>query len=303
MTGRMRVLCLVGWMAVAGWAAPAVCQEAAAVDAVRKNAEKREKSFNAAQVDEVVGMFMPQGELIDEEGVVYKGQAEIKSLLTAFFERFPGAKLSLDVESIRLVGPVAIEEGTRTMSSAEGDVQSRFRYIAVWAKADEGQWRLASFRDFVDDPVPTPHDYLQPLAWLVGDWVNEGTDGKVAVSYRWSDDRNYLLGEFNFTTPEGVERKSTQRLGWDPAKGKIRAWLFDADGGFAEGDWTIVDDGSVVVKSSSVNPDGSTSTATLTITPTDDDHYTIAGTDRIVGGVLEPDFEITVARRPPAAGN
>ncbi len=258
------------------------------------------KAFNAGQADEVAGMFLPQGELIDEEGVVYQGQTEIKNLLAAFFSRFPGAKLTLDIESIRLVGPVAIDEGTRTMTTADGALKSRFRYIAVWAKTDGG-WQLASFRDFADDPAPTAHDYLQPLAWLVGDWVNEGADGSVAITYRWSEDQNYLLGEFQFHSAAGSPRKSTQRIGWDPAVGKIRSWLFDSDGGFAEGYWTEVDDG-IVVKSSSVNPDGPTASATLSIEPVDKDHFSLAGTDRIVAGSREPDFEITVTRRPPAAG-
>ena len=213
-------------------------------------------AFNAGKADELAAMFLPNGELIDEQGTVYQGTQEIKELFSAFFHQFPGAKLAMKVESVRLVGPVAIDEGTRTMTTAEGTLKSQFRYIAVWAKADKG-WQMASFRDFSDDPAPTPHDNLQPLAWLVGDWINEGDDGKVAISYRWSDDKNFLLGEFQINPANGSPRKSSQRIGWDPSVGKIRSWLFDSDGGFAEGSWTIVDDG-IVIKSSSVNPDGTT---------------------------------------------
>ena len=275
-------------------------QEDAAIAAVRKSAQQVMKLFNAGNGDDVAGMFLPKGELIDEAGVVYQGQQEIKDLLQSFFKQFPGAKLTLDIESIRLVGPVAIEEGTRTMTTADGVEKSRFRYIAVWAKTERG-WQLASFRDFADDPEPTANDYLQPIAWIVGDWINEGADGTVAITYRWSDDKNFLLGEFQVNSVAGSPRKSTQRIGWDPSIGKIRSWLFDSDGGFAEGYWTMVEDG-IVIKSSSVNPDGTVATATMDITTKDKDHFTIAGTDRIVGDNLEDDFEITVTRRPPAAG-
>lgn len=285
---------------VAGWTRPVRSQEDAAMAAVRKSAEQTVQAFNNGKADQLAGMFLPKGELIDEEGFVHQGQPEIKELLNAFFQRFPGAKLARDIESIRLVGPVAIEEGTRTMTTKDGAVKSQFRYIAVWAKTDRG-WQIASFRDFTDDPVPMPHEYLQPLAWLVGDWINEGADGKVALSYRWSEDKNFLLGEFEFNSAEGSPRKTSQRIGWDPSAEKIRSWLFDSDGGFAEASWTVVDDG-VVIKSSSVNPDGTTASATMAIVPTDKDHFTITGTDRIVGDGQEPDFEITVTRRPPAAG-
>ena len=271
----------------------------AAIAAVRKSGANLATAFNAGKVDQVTASFLPKGELIDEKGTVYQGQHEIKDLLTAFFEKFAGAKLALNVESVRMVGPVAIDEGTRTITTKDGGVKSQFRYIGIWAKTDNG-WQLASFRDFADDPTPTPHENLQPIAWLVGDWINEGTDGKVAITYRWSDDKNFLLGDFQFTPAGGTPKKSTQRIGWDPSVGKIRSWLFDADGGFAEGVWTLVDDG-IVIKSSTVNPDGGTASATLTITPASKDRFSMKGTERIVGDSREPDFDITVVRRPPAA--
>jgi uncharacterized protein (TIGR02246 family) len=275
---------------------PAWSQEKDATGAIRKSAEQFVAAFNSGKVDSVLGMIFDDGELIDENGTVYKGSKEIKGLLTAVLEKFKGVKLSLNIESIRLAGPVAIEEGTRTMT-ADGAEKSRFRYLAVWGK-DGNQWKLASFRDFSDDEPPTANEHLQAVAWLEGDWVNEGADGKVAISYRWSEDKNFLIGEFQVKTADGP-RKSSQRIGWDPAAGRIRSWLFDADGGFGEGAWTVGADG-VVIKSSSVNPDGSTASATMKIVLKDKDHFTISGTDRVVGDGLEDDFEITVSRRPPA---
>jgi len=272
----------------------------AAAAAVRKSAQQLVTAFNAGKVDEVAGSFLPKGEMIDEDGTVYQGPQEIKGLLNAFFKQFAGAKLTLNIESVRLVGPVAIDEGTRTMTTADGAVKSQFRYIGVWAKTDKG-WKLASFRDIADDPAPTPHENLEPIAWLIGDWVNEGADGKVAISYRWSDDKNFLLGDFKMKSADGTPRTSSQRIGWDPAAGKIHSWLFDSDGGFGEGFWTSDDDG-IVIKSSSVNPDGKTASATMKINSKDKDHFSIAGIDRIVGDSREDDFDITVTRRPPVAG-
>jgi hypothetical protein len=272
----------------------------ATIAAVRKSGDAMTTLFNAGKVAELTATFVPKGEIIDEEGTVYRGPAEIKSLLTSFFERFPGAKLTRSIESIRPVGPVAIEEGTRTIATKDGSVKSQFRYISVWVKSERG-WQLASLRDFADDPAPTAHDRLESIAWLVGDWVNEGADGKVAITYRWSEDKNFLLGEFTLTTADGKSRKSQQRIGWDASIGKIRSWLFESDGGFAEGVWTVGEN-EIVIKSSSVNTDGSAASATLTVNITDKNRYTIAGTDRIIGDNHEDDFEITVVRPPPAAG-
>ena len=165
----------------------------------------------------------------------------------------------------------------------------------------EGGWQIASLREFTADPLPTPTERLSSLSWMVGDWVNEGSDGAVKISFKWSEDKNFLLGSYLVTLDGEVRMKSEQRIGWDPLAGKVRSWLFDSDGGFAEGAWTAVEDGWVI-KSQSVNPDATTGSATLTITPVDKDHFTMKGTERIVGDAREPDFDFAIVRKPPVAG-
>jgi hypothetical protein len=238
---------------------------------------------------------------VDENGTLYRGEKELTALFTKFFQQFPGAKLAIDVESVRTIGPnLAIEEGTRYIAAREVDGKATLRYSAVRTKVG-GQWLVASIREFTADPLPTPRERLASLGWIVGSWVNEGSDGLVKISYRWSEDGNFLLGDYDLHLAGIPALKSTQRIGWDPVAGRIRSWLFDADGGFAEGQWTAIDDG-YVVKSSSSNPDGSTGSVTLTLTPKGKDSFTMKGSDRIIGEERAPDFEVSVVRQPPAAG-
>ena len=61
-------------LAVAGVRA-ADSPDDAAIAAVRKSDEQLVAAFNAGKADEVAGMFLPKGELIDEEGTVYQGPA------------------------------------------------------------------------------------------------------------------------------------------------------------------------------------------------------------------------------------
>ncbi len=269
-------------------------QDSAAEAEIRAQSAAMTSAFNAGKAGEVAAVFLPTGELIDETGSVYKGEQEILGLLTAMYERFPGIQLSFQAESIRAVGPAVIEEGTRTLTVKDAATSATFRYIDVWVKMD-ADWKLASHREFADDPAPTANDYLQSVAWLVGDWINEGADGKVAIHFQWSEDQNFLLGEFAMTDASGATRKTSQRIGWDARAGHIRSWLFDADGGFSEGIWSVVED-EVVVKSTSVNPDGTSASATLTLQEVDRDHFTFRGTERIVGGNREPEFELTITR-------
>jgi hypothetical protein len=83
--------------------------------------------------------------------------------------------------------------------------------------------------------------------------------------------------------------------------GQLRSWTFDDDGGFTEGRWDATDEGWVV-KSEATMPDGTTGSATLVITVEDADHFVVRGSDRIVGGAAEPDFELKITRRPPQPG-
>jgi uncharacterized protein (TIGR02246 family) len=275
-----------------------VGQEEPAIAEIRKDAEKLATAFSAGKAEEVAAMFLAKGELIDEVGTVYQGQQEIKDLVTAFFAKFPGAQMRNEIDSIRTVGPVAIVEGARITTAKDASI-ARIPFISVLAKTDQG-WRIASMRDFADEAIASPGDMLKSLEWLVGDWINEGADARVKIAYRWSEDKNFILGDISATRDGQVAMKSSQRIGWDPIEGKVRSWIFDSDGGFSEATWTQLQD-RWVVHSSAVMPDGLTGSATLTITPKDNGRYTIAGSNRIIGDVLEDDYEITIVKQPPTA--
>lgn len=272
--------------------------QSADVAAVQSSAEAFLKAFNEGKAEAVVALFLPEGELIDEDGNVYQGKEELQKLFSSYFTKFPGATLALDLESVRVLGSdLAIEEGTRYLSSKEAG-KAQVRYTILRTKKD-GKWLIASVREFNDDPLPTSGERLAVLDWMIGDWVSEETDLAVKISYRWSEDKNFILGDFLASRDGAVVMKSTQRIGWDPLAGKVRSWLFDSDGGFADGSWTFVDD-AWVIKSQATMPDGATGSATVTMLPKDDNQFTMRGTERLVGDGRAEDFEITVTRAPPS---
>lgn len=280
----------------------ATAQDDSVEKEIRAEAAKFAAAFNAGKADDVVAQFLPEGELIDEAGTIYRGHEKLAAALTKFFEKFPGVQLALDVESVRAVGPnMAIEEGTRFIEAKAAEGKAVLRYLAVHSKAD-GQWRIASLREFAADPLPTPGERLAPLEFLVGDWVNEGSDGVVKLAYRWTENQSFLLGSYLVTSQGNEVLRSQHRIGWDPVAGKIRSWLFDSDGGFSQGVWTPTTDGWIV-KSTSVNPDGSTGSATIRFVPKSANGFTLKMTDRIVGDVQEEDLELSVVRVPPPAKN
>src|SRR5262249_33431056 len=79
-----------------------------------------QKLFNEGKAAELAASFVPDGELIDDEGNLYRGREELQDLFKKFFATFPGAKLKLKVDSLRMIGTrLAIEEGTRVITVNE----------------------------------------------------------------------------------------------------------------------------------------------------------------------------------------
>ena len=278
----------------------AIAQETALApleEAVVRESEATVKAFNAGYAAALGRMFLDTGELVDEAGAVHTGQAAITELFTGFFGKYPKATLEMLVDSARPVGgTLAVEEGQRRITTAAGET-AQVRYVAVRSKQDD-RWPIASYREFAADPLPTPREALQGAAWIVGDWVDESPEGRTEISFRWSDDGNFLIGDYVMSAAGAGESRSTQRIGWDPASGQVRSWTFDDDGGFTEGRWERTEEGWAVASQATM-PDGTTGSATLTISVKDADHFVVRGTDRIVGDVAEPDFEMTITRRPP----
>jgi len=279
-------------------AAPVSPSVAAVVQRVAAEAEATIKAFNAGDAAGLAAMFIDDGELVDENGTVTESRAEIAALFKRFFERFPKATLEMEVTDVREVGDdVVIEEGVRRITTDQAAAAAQVRYVAVRTKQGD-RWPLASYREFSDDPLPTPAEMLSALDWIVGDWVDESPEGRTQISYRWSEDGNFLIGEYNLSVGGQPASKSVQRIGWDPVEGTLRSWTFDSDGGFSVGEWLGTDDGWVV-KSEATLPDGTIGSATVSIRPSDADHFVVESTDRIVGGAEEPDFKLTIARKPP----
>lgn len=269
------------------------------VEAVRNQEAATVEAFNKGDAEAIANLFMEKGELVDENGNVFSGREQIAGLFKAFFEKFPGATLQMEVTGVRTVGDsLAIEEGVRLVTVPATDTAAQVRYVAVRDKVGE-EWPIATYSEFADDPPPTPGEMLSAVSFLVGEWVDESPEGKTTISYRWDDDGNFLVGEYTLSVGGMPESRSHQRIGWDPLEGCLRSWTFDSDGGYSTGEWVPTESGWVV-KSEATMPDGVTGSATVTITPIDDDHFVVRSSDRIVGGVDEPEFELTIARRPPA---
>jgi uncharacterized protein (TIGR02246 family) len=271
--------------------------DAAVQQAIEQAAVKFVEAYNAKDAEAIAKLFGPEARVEEADGTVVEGRDDIQAAFTAVFENDPKAKISVTMDSIRLIKPdVAVEQGATEYFPDGETLTSRSEYLVVHLKGNEG-WQMASVRS-MNREVVSNYEYLRPLEWLVGDWMDEGNGSVVKTSCRWSENRNYLLQDFEVHGLAGVELKGTQRIGWDPQAKQIRSWIFDDSGAFGESIWTP-SEGLWVVKMTAVSPDGETASATRRIEPVGEEHVLVTTTDRLLGAEAFPDSAVTMIRRPP----
>ena len=147
----------------------------------------------------------------------------------------------------------------------------------------------------------TPYDRLVELEWMVGDWVDEGSEAKVTAQVRWADNRSYLVRHYTVEVAGAKAVSGTMFVGWDPQTGQIKSWVFDSEGGHGEGLWTRASESQWVVKAHGVLRDGRPTSATQVHTVVNKHSAKTHSIDRIIGGVIAPDVpEILMVRKPPA---
>ena len=245
------------------------------------------RDYNSANIKALVARFTDDAEVIEEDGLRYQGRTLIEERLAETFAAAPGTKIAIEVEAIRLLSPdAAKEEGRTIVTQAKGGAAKRLRYTALLVKR-EGNWLLSSVRE-EHDPLISPHDRLEVLAWMIGDWLDEGPDSLVRVNCRWSDDGNFLLRTFTVHHQGKNVMTVTQRIGWDPASHQIRSWEFDSEGGFGDGKWGG-DGDRWVIKHTATRPEGTTITATNTMVRERPDLVRWTSTDRYIGHEPIPD--------------
>jgi uncharacterized protein (TIGR02246 family) len=255
------------------------------------------EQFNAHKADGVAALFAPDARMTFADGTEVNGRDEIKQSFAATFAARPKVAVSVVVDSIRFLTPdVAVEEGFTTMFPDGETLTSRGRYTVAHLKKN-GAWLMQSVR-VVEEQSLSAYGELQSLEWLVGDWMDEGRTETVEASFKWDENKSFLLEEFRVIRGGDVVLKGTQRIGWDPQAKQIRSWTFDSAGGFGEAVWTPVED-RWVVKAKAVTADGTSATATRTLTQATNDRVIWTATDRLAGDEQLPDLAVTMVRRPP----
>ena len=265
--------------------------------AIRKGVVAFVEQYNGHKADALTALFATDARIIFRDGTEVNGRDEIKQAFEEAFSTSPKGSISVVVDSIRFLTPdVAVEEGSTNMFPDGDTLTARSRYTVVHLKKD-GRWLMQSVR-VVEEESLSAYGELQSLEWLLGEWIDEGRTETVEATFRWDDNKSFLLEEFQVVREGAVVLKGTQRIGWDPQAKQIRSWTFDSAGGFGDAVWTPVGD-AWVVKAKAVTADGTSASATRTLTQAAKDRVIWTATDRLAGDERLDDLAVTMVRKPP----
>ena len=255
--------------------------------AIRATADEFVKAFNAADAKAIGALWAPDAEYTDESGQSFQGRAAIEQVYADVFKQHLGAMMTVKIESIRLLGPdVALEKGVARVKSPGGLADTAARYTVVHAKRN-GKWTMVFGRDAPYVPASN-EDYLKDLEWFIGDWNPEAKDLPLRLHFEWMAQRNFIKNTYTVTKDGQSTLTGGQIIGWNPKRGRIVSWHFDAQGGFGEDVWTK--DGSKwVIEATGVLRDGSESTSVNIVTPIDANSFTWQSIKRTLDGVSLPD--------------
>jgi len=258
-------------------------------------------AYNQADSKGLAARFTDDAALIDQDGKEVQGRDAIGRHYAEAFGKGPTCKISGEVEAVHFLSPdVASVVGRFQLQDEGGTALSSGRYGLIAVRKGD-QWRLAELRDDASATRETSDQGgpLRDLAWLVGDWVDEGEEGKVASTVRWEEGQKFLVRKFSVQIAGEPSRSGTQWIGWDPQAKQIRSWVFDSEGDFGQGQWTRSGN-AWIVKASGVTGDGLTTSSTQVIEPINKDSLKLRSTDRVIGTELLPDIdEVVMVRKPP----
>lgn len=268
-------------------------------DQIRQSAVDFVAAYNAGQSEALGKLFTADAVFVAADGTRTEGRKAIQDSFAAERKESPRAATSVVVKSVRSLGAeMAIEEGESTQFPDGETATVRSSYSVVHLRRD-GKWLMNSVY-ILKEEVISSYEYLRDLGWLAGEWIDESRDETVESSFRWIDDKRFLLQEFSVVSSGQVVLKGSQRIGWDPQARQIRSWAFDSGGGFGEARWTQLGN-KWVAKSSGVRPDGASVSAVRTLEKVSRDRIEVTLSDRVAGDEQLPDVSVVMVRKPPQA--
>ncbi|WP_197454448.1 SgcJ/EcaC family oxidoreductase [Stieleria varia] len=269
------------------------------LDAIRDASQSFVDAFNHHDANAVAALWTKDGEYIDGAGRVLVGRDEISKDYHEYFAANPEAKITIVIDSLRLLSSdTAIEDGRAAVESSAGNTGLFATYTVVHAKVN-GHWMMASVRDETIEPQASATSAAD-LEWLVGKWVAEEHGVTMESDCRWVVDGRFIQRTYTTTQVDGSKSSGVQLIGWNPDGGHVQSWDFSPDGGHAVGTW-MPQEGGWSAHMRGVTGDGTLTNAINQLRRLDDSAYVWQSIQRTAGGMVIPDTDEVVLKRIPVA--
>ena len=237
-------------------------------------------------------------------GEVTSGRENIEREYAAMFADVGEASLDVKVDSLRFItADVAVEEGSAEVIYP-GELPSESRYQVIHIRRD-GKWLIDSIRETVEAAVAAAAAdseqvagvaEMAELAWMIGDWIDEGDRSAIYHSCSWGMGKSFIKREFTITMGDDIAMNGIEVVGWDPADKTYRSWVFDSEGGFGSAVWTREGE-NWTKRLTGTTKTGQKAFATNTIIKVDDNSYQWRAHGRVLDGEILPNIDIVTVVR------
>jgi len=241
-------------------------------------------SFNKGDTQALASMYAEDSQYTTNDGTVIAGREAILKGLKEFFAKNKGAKIAVQVNSARFLTPdVLVEKGVATVADEST------RYLCNYVKTGNA-WLISELTETELPPIDAAELALGELSWLVGKWKDNGSGPGVEASIDWTKNQHFLRRSTKVNREDNDPLEATEVIGYDAANDKIRSWVFDSDGGFAEGSWKQ-EGNKWLINFTSTALDGTTASAQHVVTHIDDKKFTWESINRQSGGEVLPNID------------
>lgn len=266
--------------------------------AIEKKIASYVEAYNARDAKRLAAHWSPEAVYVSRlSGAGITGREALEKEFASQFEDLKDAKLAVTTESIEFISPnVALERGTAVVTTP-GAPPSQSAYRVIHIKRD-GKWMIDRETEDEEPAEPPSHyEQLKELEWMIGTWIDQDGGSVIKTQCQWTRNRNFILRAFTASVGDRVAITGVQLVGWDPVRKEIRSWVFDSDGGFAEGTWNKKGD-RWTVRTKATLADGGAASSTSILQPMDPDRFTWQQVNRVVDGEILPDLdEVVIVRQ------
>src|SRR4030095_10395226 len=110
--------------------------------AIMANDRAYEAAYAKGDVKALADFFADDAQYTADDGQTFDGRAAIEASIQAAFKARKGAKLAIDLDSVRVLSPeVVLERGSTTVTEKSGE-SSGAQYAAIYVKKD-GKWKIS----------------------------------------------------------------------------------------------------------------------------------------------------------------